>query len=96
LTSETDAPAEIEILGAMSNLHIINITNGSEFDYLGTLSDGGILTVATDGTVLLNGSKPNGIYTGTLTAGCGFNSFMILSDISDAYSRANITLRGDF
>jgi len=95
-TTELPTRAQISIMGQITNPEIINSTNGSSFSYVGTIADSQILTVDTNGTVLLNNTPAPGTWSGALMAQDGLNSFVLNSDTSDANGRADIVLRGNF
>ena len=96
LVTENTVHASFDILGTITNPVIVNTTDGSQFSYIGTVADGQTLTVSTDGIVLLGGLPAPGTWSGILTARNGLNSFVLQSSSSNANSRANIRLRGNF
>ena len=94
LKSETTVNVDLSIVGPSINPTITN-SNGSFFTYLGEVSQGNTLTVAADGTVLLNGFAAPGVWDGALTAPPG-NSQFTLSDNGPGNGVAIITIRGGF
>lgn len=88
-------PVSIVTSGQLVSPQIVNLTNGSSFNYSGTLAPGDVLTVDDFGTVLVNGSPPAFSYSGTLTAINGSNTFAMIAAIGSPGS-ATLTILGAF
>lgn len=95
VVTETTVPAEIQISGEVTNPVIINLTNNSQFEYIGTIPSGSTLYVATNGTATLNGLPAPGIWAGRLTARSGNNTF-VLNATSSMGGQAQLTIAGAF
>jgi hypothetical protein len=95
VVSASTVPVKISAYGQLVSPRIINLTNNSFFRYDGTLQAGDVLTVDTNGVVLLNGFPTGTVYDGVLTAKDGVNSFVLeAAPNSDGY--ADLVIRGAF
>lgn len=93
--SVATVPVSIVSSGVLVSPQIVNLTNGSQFTYNGTLDVADVLTVDTLGNVLVNGVAPPFTYYGSLTAQNGVNTFAMLAAIgSPGY--VELTILGAF
>jgi hypothetical protein len=79
VVSVTSVPVSIVSNGILVSPQVVNLTNGSSFTYNGTLDTLDVLTVDTNGTVLVNGTTPAFTYSGNLTASNGANTFALIA-----------------
>lgn len=88
-------PVSIVTSGQLINPTITNLTNGSSFQYNGTLEATDVLTVDTTGLALLNGYPPAYTYSGTLTAQDGNNTF-VMSAVGGSPGYVTLSIMGAF
>lgn len=84
--------AELTLFGRLVNPILTNITNGSQFYYYGTISDGETVIVTTDG-ILTSDQAATSPWSGTLTAKPGNNTY-VLDAQTGSTGTVRVNIRG--